>query len=161
MFVRYIRPRCPHVPGHTARIGAVSERQDDSRNRTVKETGNRAGMPMTKRSQKARTIGKAGQSRDTIAPPAVSPVCSLPHLSRQGHVLQYSQIERRQEQNSCRLCAVSRPLFPAPKAHRGELPSSKCKKKGACFCKSLFMAEREGFEPSCGFPQTDFESAPL
>ena len=26
---------------------------------------------------------------------------------------------------------------------------------------SLSLAEREGFEPSCGFPQTDFESAPL
>ena len=25
----------------------------------------------------------------------------------------------------------------------------------------LALAEREGFEPSCGFPQTDFESAPL
>ena len=25
----------------------------------------------------------------------------------------------------------------------------------------LNVAEREGFEPSCGFPQTDFESAPL
>ena len=29
--------------------------------------------------------------------------------------------------------------------------------KGKCFC----LAQREGFEPSCGFPQTDFESAPL
>ena len=25
----------------------------------------------------------------------------------------------------------------------------------------LNLAQREGFEPSCGFPQTDFESAPL
>ena len=26
---------------------------------------------------------------------------------------------------------------------------------------SVFLAERVGFEPTCGCPQTDFESAPL
>ena len=60
-----------------------------------------------------------------------------------------------------------RDFVAIPYNARGALiPCQSCgldNKKGT-FCRQKFLfllAQREGFEPSCGFPQTDFESAPL
>ena len=50
-----------------------------------------------------------------------------------------------------------------PKSVKNAVKTDKNKRKMSAVIVTTdkVLAEREGFEPSCGFPQTDFESAPL